>query len=67
MLLFDIGAIVFIAGALNFLFTFILPRYKRADANAVFGARALMFILTIVGPILMMVSYYVVEGNASLI
>ena len=67
MLLFDIGAILFIAGVLNFLYFFISPKHRKADKNARLGLLSLLFLLYVTGAILMMISHYVVEGVQSYI
>ena len=67
MLLFDIGAILFIAGMLNFLYFAFAPRFKDSDPNGRLGVMVLCFLIMVAGPILMMVSHYFIEGVESVI
>lgn len=67
MLLFDIGATLFVVGLFNFLYFGFAPRFKKADKNGRLGMMALFFIVMVAGPILMMVSHYLVEGFESVI
>lgn len=67
MLLFDIGAMVFIAGLLNFLYFAFAPRFKNSNPNGRLGVLVLCFLIMVAGPILMMVSHYLIEGIESVI
>ena len=67
MLLFDIGAIVFISGLLNFLYFAFAPRFKNSNPNCRLGVLALCFLIMVAGPILMMVSHYLIERIESVI
>jgi hypothetical protein len=67
MLLLDIGAIVFISGLLNFLYFAFAPRFKNSNPNGRLGVLALCFLIMVAGPILMMVSHYLIEGIESVI
>lgn len=67
MLLFDIGAILFIAGLLNFLYFGFAPSMKRRNKNGRLGVMAILFLMMVAGGVLMMVSHYIVEDIPSCI
>ena len=67
MLLFDIGAILFIAGLLNFLYFGFAPSMKRRNKSSRLGVMAILFLMMVAGGVLMMVSHYIVEDIPSCI
>lgn len=64
MLLFDIGAFLFILGLINFLIVLLFPpKYvKEFDDNQRLGCFGFLVILSMIGGILMIITHYFIAG-----